>query len=152
MKIDTDRFLGPEQATVRVEGEAIGHVTTGEYGSQMLSLGGVHHLTGGSKKEGRVTCDALLQLSNGKAVELTIDEGETVIVQAGKPPIVNGIQESRMRVGCGSATIGIFAKQWHGKVDEVVVVDDHITGVLSEHQAGKLLGMAGTGIKLKGRR
>ncbi len=152
VKIDTDRFLGPEQATVRVEGEAIGHVTTGEYGSQMLSLGGVHHLTGGSKKEGRVTCDALLQLSNGKAVELTIDEGETVIVQAGKPPIVNGIQESRMRVGCGSATIGIFAKQWHGKVDEVVVVDDHITGVLSEHQAGKLLGMAGTGIKLKGRR
>ena len=43
-----------------------------------------------------------------------------------------------MRVGCGSATIGIFAKQWFGKVDDVVVVDDHITGVLSEHQAGKL--------------
>ena len=34
-----------------------------------------------------------------------------------------------MRVGCGSATIGMFAKQWFGKVDEVVVVDDHITGV-----------------------
>ena len=152
VKIDTDRFLGPETAIVRVEGEAVGHVTSGEYGSQMLSLGGVHHLTGGSKKEGRVTCDALLQLSNGKAVELTIDEGETVIVQAGKPPIVNGIQESRMRVGCGSATIGIFAKQWHGKVDEVVVVDDHITGVLSEHQAGKLLGMPATGLKMKGRR
>ena len=46
-----------------------------------------------------------------------------------------------MRVGCGSATIGMFAKQWFGQVDEVVVVDDHITGVLSEHQAGKLLGM-----------
>ena len=44
-----------------------------------------------------------------------------------------------MRVGCGSATIGMFAKQWFGKVDDVVVVDDHITGVLSEHQAGKLL-------------
>ena len=152
VKIDTDRFLGPETAIVRVEGEAVGHVTSGEYGSQMLSLGGVHHLTGGSKKEGRVTCDALLQLSNGKAVELTIDGGETVIVQAGKPPIVNGVEESRMRVGCGSATIGIFAKQWHGKVDEVVVVDDHITGVLSEHQAGKLLGMPATGLKMKGRR
>jgi 6-hydroxynicotinate reductase len=50
-------------------------------------------------------------------------------------------QEERMRVGCGSATIGMFAKQWFGKVDEVVVVDDHITGVLSEHQAGKLLGV-----------
>jgi hypothetical protein len=57
-----------------------------------------------------------------------------------------------MRVGCGSATIGMFAKQWFGKVDDVVVVDDHITGVLSEHQAGKLLGVPETGIKLKGRR
>ncbi len=57
-----------------------------------------------------------------------------------------------MRVGCGSATIGMFARQWGNKVDEVVVVDDHITGVLSEHQAGKLLGMRDTGIKMKGRR
>ena len=57
------------------------------------------------------------------------------------------MQEERMRVGCGSATIGMFAKQWFGKVDEVVVVDDHITGVLSEHQAGKLLGIPETGIK-----
>src|SRR3954449_5183349 len=152
VKIDTDRYLGPETATVRAQGEAIGHVTTSEYGSQMLSLGGVHHLTGGSKKEGRVTCDALMDLSNCKAVELTIDGGATVVVQAGYPPIVNGIAEERMRVGCGSATIGMFAKQWHGKVDEVVVVDDHITGVLSEHQAGKLLDIPDTGIKMKGRR
>ena len=152
VKIDTDRHLGPECAPVRAAGEQVGHVTTGEYGSQMLSLGGVHHLTGGSKKAGRVTCETLLDLSNKKAVELTIDEGATIVVQAGRPPMVNGVREERMRVGCGSATIGMFAKQWHGKVDEVVVVDDHITGVLSEHQAGKLLGMPGTGIKLKGRR
>ena len=152
VKIDTDRYLGPETATVRAQGEAIGHVTTSEYGSQMLSLGGVHHLTGGSKKEGRVTCDALMDLSNCKPVELTIDGGATVVVQAGYPPIVNGVAEERMRVGCGSATIGMFAKQWHGKVDEVVVVDDHITGVLSEHQAGKLLDIPDTGIKMKGRR
>ncbi len=152
VKVDTDRHIGDETATVRAAGEAIGHVTTGEYGSQMLSLGGVHHLTGGSKKEGRVTCDALMDLSNGKPVEMTVDGGVTVVVQAGHPPIVNGVLEERMRVGCGSATIGMFAKQWHGKIDEVVVVDDHITGVLSEHQAGKLLDIPDTGIKLKGRR
>jgi 6-hydroxynicotinate reductase len=152
VKIDTDRFLGPETATVRVQGEAVGHVTTSEYGSQMLSLGGVHHLTGGSKKEGRVTCDTLMDLSNCRPVEITIDGGATVVVQAGHAPIVNGVAEERMRVGCGSATIGMFAKQWHGKVDEVVVVDDHITGVLSEHQAGKVLDIADTGIKMKGRR
>lgn len=50
VKIDTDRHIGPERALVRVDGEPVGHVTTGEYGSQMLSLGGVHHLTGGGKK------------------------------------------------------------------------------------------------------
>src|SRR3954449_6861862 len=104
LKIDTDRHLGAETAIVRVQGEAVGHVTTGEYGSQMLSLGGVHHLTGGSKKEGRVTCDTLMDLSNRKPVELTIDGGATVVVQAGYPPIVNGVAEERMRVGCGSAT------------------------------------------------
>jgi hypothetical protein len=152
VKIDTDRYLGPETSIVRVDGEAIGHVTTGEYGSQMLSLGGVHHLTGGSKKEGRVTCDALMDLCNGKPIEMKIDDGATVVVQAGHAPIVNGVQEERMRVGCGSATIGMFAKQWHGKIDEVVVVDDHITGVLSEHQAGKMLDIPDTGIKMKGRR
>ena len=152
VKIDTDRHLGAECSTVRAQGEPVGHVTTGEYGSQMLSLGGVNHLTHGGKKEGRVTCETLLDLCNGKAVELTVDGGVTVIVQAGKPPIVNGEMEERMRVGCGSATIGMFAKQWYGKVDEVVVVDDHITGVLSEHQAGKVLGARDTGVKIKGRR
>ncbi len=117
LKIDTDRHLGPECATVRVDGEPVGHVTTGEYGSQMLSLGGVNHLTHGGKKEGRVTCEALLDLCNGKAVEMAIDGGSNVVVQAGHPPIVNGAMEERMRVGCGSATIGMFAKQWFGKVD-----------------------------------
>ena len=57
-----------------------------------------------------------------------------------------------MRVGCGSATIGIFAKQWLGHVDEVIVVDDHITGVLSEHQAGSCLDMRPAGIRVRGRR
>jgi len=152
VKIDTDRHLGAECSTVRAQGEAVGHVTTSEYGSQMLSLGGVKHLTGGSRHEGTATCETLLNLCNGNAVELKIEDGAKVVVQAGKAPIVDGAQEERMRVGCGSATIGMFAKQWLGKVDDVVVVDDHITGVLSEHQAGKLLGVPETGIKLKGRR
>jgi hypothetical protein len=152
VKIDTDRFLGPEGAVVRVEGEPVGHVTTAEYGSQMLSLGGVHHLTGGSKAEGRVTCAALLALCNGEAVELAIDGGSRVVVQAGRAPVVDGGTERRMRVGCGSAAIGMFAVQWRGLVDEVVVVDDHITGVVSEHQAGKVLGWPPSGIRIKGHR
>ncbi len=152
VKIDTDRFIGPERSLVRAEGEPIGHVTTGEYGSQMLSLGGVHHLTGSGKKTGRATCEALLALSNGKTVELAVDDGAQLEISAGAAPVINGVREERMRVGCGSATIGMFARQWHRLVDEVVVVDDHITGVLSEHQAGKLLGIPETGIRMSGRR
>lgn len=152
VKIDTDRHIGPERAIVRVDGEAIGHVMTSEYGSKMLSLGGVEHLTGGSKKEGRVTCDALLRLCNRDAVTMQIDDGVEMVVQAGHAPIINGTPEKLMRVGCGSATIGMFAQQWHGHVDEVVVVDDHITGVLSEHEAGRGLDMPFSGIKVKGRK
>ncbi|MFL6661597.1 MAG: 6-hydroxynicotinate reductase [Rhizobacter sp.] len=152
VKIDTDRYLGPEQANVRCRGEVVGHVTTAEYGSQMLSLGGVHHLTGGSKKEGRVTVEMMHALGNKQPVELAIEGGSQIVVQAGRAPIVNGVEEQRMRVGCGSATIGIFAKQLYGCVDEVVVVDDHITGVLTEHQAGRCLDMRPSGIEMRGRK
>lgn len=152
VKIDTDRYIGPEQAAVRVNGEQVGHVTTAEYGSQMLALGGVRHLTGGSKKEGTVTCDTLLTLCNKGAVEMTVDGGASVVVQAGRPPVIDGVEEHRMRVGCGSATIGIFAQQWRDHVDEVIVVDDHITGVLTEHQAGRFLDMKPAGIRVRGRK
>jgi hypothetical protein len=152
LKIDTDRWLGPEQANVRCRGEVVGHVTTAEYGSQMLSIGGVHHLTGGSKKEGRTTCEAMERLSNQQPVELAIDGGASLVVQAGRAPIVGGVEEQRMRVGCGSATIGIFARQFAGLADEVVVVDDHITGVLTEHQAGRCLAMRPAGLRVRGRR
>ena len=152
IKIDTDRHIGPERALVRVDGEPVGHVTTGEYGSQMLSLGGVNHLTGGGKKEGRVTCATLLALCNGEEVQMQVDDGSHLVLQAGRPPIINGVLEERMRVGCGSATVGMFAAQWQGLVDEVVIVDDHITGVMSEHQAGKVLGWPASGIKILGRR
>ena len=137
---------------MRCQGEVVGHVTTAEYGSQMLSLGGVHHITGGSKKEGRVTVQMMHSLGNKQAVELTIDGGSDIVVQAGRAPIVNGVEEQRMRVGCGSAAIGIFAQQLFGEADEVVVVDDHITGVLTEHQAGRCLDMPRSGIQMRGRK
>lgn len=152
VKIDTDKFIGEERAPVRVDGEPIGHVMTGEYGSKMLSLGGVDHLTGGSKREGRVTCDSLLRLCNREPVDMEIEGGARLTAQAGESPVIDGEAETLMRVGCGSAAIGMFAKQWAPHADEVVVVDDHITGVLSEHQAGKMLDMRPTGIRVRGRR
>src|SRR6202012_6124043 len=97
-------------------------------------------------------CDTMLGLANAEAVELTIDGGARVVVQSGRPPIVDGVAEQRMRVGCGSATIGIFANQWLDQADEVIVVDYHSAGVLTAHQAGRLLAMPPAGIRVRGRR
>ena len=152
VKIDTDRWLGPEQANVCSRGEVVGHVTTAEYGSQMLSLGGVHHITGGGKKEGRVTVELMQALGNKQPVELSIEGGSNIVVQAGRPPIVDGAEERLMRVGCGAAVIGMFAQQFAGLIDEVVVVDDHITGVLTAHQAGRCLGLKPSGIAIRGKK
>jgi len=152
VKIDTDRHIGDERSLVMHEGEPIGHVSTAEYGSQMLSLGGVHHLTGVTKHSGLATMRALEELCEKRAVELQIDGGASLVIQAGAAPVINGIVEQLMRVGCGSASVGMFAGQWQSVVDEVVVVDEHITGVLTEHQAGAVLGMRPSGIKLRGRR
>src|SRR3989344_3056690 len=145
-------FAGRAPAAYGAAGEVVGHVTTAEYGSQMLSLGGVHHLTGGTKKEGRITAEMMQALGNKQAVEFTIDGGSQLVIQAGRAPIVNVVAEQRMRVGCGSAAIGIFARQFFGHADEVVVVDDHITGVLTEHQAGRCLDMKPSGIQMRGRK
>ena len=38
------------------------------------------------------------------------EHGFVTDIEADKAPIVNGVTEERMRVGCGSATIGMFAK------------------------------------------
>ena len=153
VKIDTDRHLGPETAPVRANGEQVGHVTTAEYGSQMLSIGGVRHLTGGSKKEGNVTCETLLELCAGAPVTLAHRRRRTRwSSQAGRPPIVDG----RPRSACASAAVrprsASSRRQWLGHVDEVIVVDDHITGVLTEHQAGRVLDMPPAGIRVRGRR
>src|SRR4051812_18365440 len=116
VKIDTDRFVGPETAPVRADGEQIGHVTTAEYGSQMLSLGGVRHLTGGSKREGRVTCDSLLKLLNKGPLELEVDGGSSLVVRAGRPPVIGGRGGGRVRGGCGAAPLGVLSPPGAGAV------------------------------------
>ncbi len=141
VKIDTDRYLGPETATVRAQGEAIGHVTTSEYGSQMLSLGGVHHLTGGSKKEGRVTCDALMDLSNCKPVEL--DDRRRRHAWSCRPAIRLSSTASP-RSGCGSAAARppSACSPSNGTARSMRSSSSTTTSPASsrEHQAGKLLG------------
>ena len=145
VKIDTDRHIGPERSLVRVDGEPVGHVTTGEYGSQCCRLVG-ESFDRWQQKEGRVTCATLLSLCNGDAVDMQVDEGSSTLIQAGEPPIINGLPKTV----CGWLWIGhhwYVCRAMAGLVDEVVIVDDHITGVMSEHQAGKVLGWKPSGIK-----
>jgi len=87
VKIDTDRHLGAERSLVRADGAAVGHVTTAEHGAQMLSLGGVHHLTERGEREGAVTGTTLARLCNGEPVELMVDGGARIEVQAGAPTV-----------------------------------------------------------------
>jgi hypothetical protein len=101
VKIDTDRYVGPEQATVFAGEESVGMVTTGEYGSQMLSIGGVNHLTGGTKHEGLATMRTILALCQGEAVDLAVEGGSRMTLQAGRAPIIDGHTEELMRVGRG---------------------------------------------------
>jgi len=93
------------------------HVTTSEYRlADAVAGAAFHHLTGGSKKEGRVTLrQPLMDLSNCKPVELTIDGGA---YRVWCRPAIRPSSTASPRahaVGCGSATIGMFAKQASGK-------------------------------------
>jgi hypothetical protein len=152
VKIDTDRWLGPEQANVRCRGEVVGHVTTAEYGSQMLSLGGVHHITGGSKKEGRVTVEMMQALGNLEAV----DSPSTAVPRCGCRRARRRSSTASPSGACAWAAArprsASSPSSGKGLVDEVVVVDDHITGVLTEHQAGHCLDMRPAGVQVRGRK
>ncbi len=128
VKIDTDRHLGPEAAAIRVGGEQVGNVTTARVWLAMLSLGGVRHLTGGSKKEAPSPARRCSRLCNGEAVELTIDGGHRVVVQAGKA------LTDRRRPGGAAHACGLrLGHHRHLRApvarpcDEVIVLDDHIT-------------------------
>lgn len=150
LKIDTDEFLGTEGKRVFVKGKGrrhIGHLCTEEYGSKILSLGGVNILT---SKHGIFAAKAIYELLKGRSVKITIEDGAELEVRIGDRPIVNkGIQE-RMRVGCGSATTGLFAPLMAEAADEVIVLDGHITALFTEHPSGRYLGVKRSGIKIKG--
>lgn len=145
LKIDTDLEVGPEGAPVRFEGRSVGMVETEEYGSKILAIGGVNRLTG---KHGFAAARAVVALANREAVELKVRGGARLEVQVGRPPVIDGQRVERMRVGCGSATAGLFAPLLRRAADEVIVLDHHITSLFTHHAAGRHLGCRPSGIEL----
>ncbi len=143
LKLDTNTYIGEEGAKVYREGKPVGMVNTEEYGSKMIAIGGANRLTG---EGGFVTARTICELANGEEVELSVDKKIKVRVQAGKAPVINGIVEKKMRLGCGSATVGLFAKLMKECVDECIVIDHHVIGLFTEHLAGADVGMSWSGV------
>jgi ferredoxin len=143
IKIDTDFFIGEEGARVRRDGDIIGMVEREEYGSKMISIGGANILT---TDAGFIAARTIVEICNGEKVILKVEKGARLELQVGTPPVVNGKVDSIMRVGCGSATVGMFADQMASVVEEVIVLDSHVVGLLSEHAAGENVGMKWSGV------
>jgi len=149
LKIDTDFSLGEEKSPVLFEKREVGHLCTEEYGSKILSIGGVNQLTG---KHGMATARCISELANRNQLSLKIEGGARLKVQIGQAPVINGQVVEKMRVGCGSATAGLFAPAFKEAADEIIVIDSHITSLFTEHTAGTYVGTMPSGIHLKFKR
>jgi hypothetical protein len=112
----------------------------------MLHIGGVNRLTG---KHGFLIARTITDIANRKPVKLKIENGTRLVLQVGKRPVINKTKAEKMRVGCGSATLGILANFFVAAADEVIILDAHITGQLSRHVAGQFAGAKPTGVFLK---
>jgi NAD-dependent dihydropyrimidine dehydrogenase PreA subunit len=146
VKIDTDIGIGAEGAPVLAGKRQVGMVTTEQYGSKMLSIGGVNSMTG---PNGMIVARTVTDIANLKPVKLRVAGGSRLEIQVGKPPVIDGRTPKNMRVGCGSATLGLFAPLLKEAADEVIVLDSHLTGLMSEHAAGRYAGARPSGVKLK---
>ncbi len=133
VKIDTNLHIGDEGSLVKRDGKAVGMVTAEQYGSHVLLLGGVNRVKG---PHGLTVVRTMVELGNREPVRLKIDGGSVLDLQVGRPPVVNGSLDEKMRVGCGGACCGLFAGLLAGVVDEAIILDHHITGLLTRHPAG----------------
>lgn len=149
VKIDANTHIGEEGARILRDGMVVGMVDTEEYGAKMLSIGGANTLSG---RFGFAAARTIVELANGERVKLQIEKGSKLELQVGHPPIIDGVAEKKMRIGCGSATIGMFAKAMSKVVGEAVILDHHVIGLLSEHRAGDEVGMKYSGVVPNGRK
>ncbi len=149
VKIDTDLPIGEEGADVTYVKRRVGMVTTEEYGATLLALGGLHTTSG---ENGVFSVKVVTDIANRKRVRLAVKGGAKLELQVSQPPAVNGVVPGKMRVGCGSATAGLFANFFKKAADEIIVLDHQITSLFSEHAAGRYVNARPSGIVLKYRK
>jgi len=145
VRVCAEDHIGDETALVFFGDDVVGHVCTEEYGSKTIEIGGVTSLTGPS---GFAAARCIVELANRQSVHLTVKRGADLELQVGSPPVINGLEARRVRIGCGSATAGLLAPYLKAAANEVIVLDHHITSVFTEHEAGRYLGTSPSGIEL----
>ncbi len=149
VKIDTDLPIGEEGSDVTYRRRRVGMVTTEEYGATMLALGGLHTT---AEKTGMFSVKVVTDIANRKRVPLSVKGGAKIEIQVSQPPVINGVIPGKMRVGCGSATAGLFSTFFRKAADEIIVLDHQITSLFSDHAAGRDLNTPASGIVLKYRK
>lgn len=148
VKIDTDRFIGPETALVKYRGAPVGHITTEQYGSKIISLGGINVM----KTKNRLKAVKLIvAAANGEPFKLKVTDGPELQLQAGRPPLIDQEPSQAMKVACGAAIMGIFGQRLKDLADEIIVLDSDITGLFSEGHVGHILGFEHQGLRPQGR-
>lgn len=152
VKIDTDLDVANEGSRVYRNGCDIGMVETEQYGAKMLSIGGGNIFSGANRLNGCMASKTCMDIANGETVRLRVQNGSGIELRLGEPPVVNGKCAKIMRVGCGSATTGIFARHLKEVVDESIILDHLVTGLLTEHKAGEEVGCTYSGVVPAGNR
>ena len=147
VKIDTDRFIGPETAPVKYRGARVGHVTTEQYGSKMISLGGINVM----KSKNRLKAVKLIvAAANGEPFKLQVTDGPELQLQVGRPPLIDEEPSQAMKVACGAAIMGMFGQKLKDLAEEIIVLDSDITGLFSEGHVGHILGFEPRGLRPRG--
>ncbi len=148
LKIDTDRFVGSETAAVKYQGAKVGHVTTEQYGSKMISIGGINIMKGKNRLK---ATRLMVAIANGEPFKLSVTKGAKLELQVGRAPIIDGQVSEAMKVACGAGIMGIFGLQLKDLADEIIILDSDITGLFSESHVGHVLGFKPSGLRPPGR-
>jgi hypothetical protein len=148
VKVDTDRFIGSEMAPVKHKGAKVGHVTTEQYGSKMISLGGINVM----KTKSRLKAVKLIVgACNGDEFKLEVEGGSSLELKVGEAPIIDGQRSDDMKIACGAAIMGMFGERLKDLADEMIVLDSDITGLFSEGHVGHILGFEWRGLRPAGK-
>lgn len=127
--LDTNEHIGAEGAKIKRDGFHVGDVGPQIYQSQMLLIGSPTMLALG---KGRFTvARTMVDVMNGRKVKLDIENGPTLEIQLGSPPVING-EASEYTGGCGSYVIEHKKLKELG-VDEEIDLAIPITGLNTLH-------------------